>query len=540
MAASASIALAFAIIVAQSAMMPRDVAATDINGPAISSSGTVSAGDAVLRTPEDMARDADLKPTEGVVPGAIINAPTIPLAEYNSLKAWAAQLQGSKGAGAGSAGPSGPAVPVVKSVNFAAAVQGENGKNFVPPDTHMAVGFGQMVETTNSSIDVWSKPSTGTPTHLKSVSQNAFTGNATDKLGDSRVIYDALYGRWIITIDDFSGLTNGSKPSYILAISKTSSATGAFFIYSVSISTSPSGLFYDYPQLGQDQDAILITANFFNGNSFVANAVHSIAKARVYNGAGFSFGLFFASSSSGTLAPPILQNLDQNRSDFFLSAPVGSGKTALHKYTMTASSRSPVVFSGPVSIPVASYTTPPPSALQPAPCNVAADHLDTLDGRFQNSSFQSGTSLWNVHTRAIGSFPVPKFYQVNTSTNTTVQSAQFFKSATSFDFNPSISGTGTTVFVNWSATDPTNNLNPMVMFGGRTSATPVNTMPIQTTPAFTSPSCLSGSFDPNFNEQRWGDYSSVSMDPSVAGIAWILNEDAPSASWGTRGVRIGN
>ncbi len=542
-AASVSIGLALAIIVAQSAV-PGEVAATGINGPAISSSGTVSAGNAVLRTWDDMARDANMKPSAGVVPGAIINAPTIPLGEYNSLKAWAAQAHGVKGAG--SSGPSGPLAPSIKGVNFAGSVQGENGEGFVPPDTHMATGVYDLVETTNSSIDVWSKVSSGTPALLKSVSQNSFVGNATDSLGDARVIFDSTWKRWIITIDDFSGLTNGSKPSYYLAVSTTVLATRAFYVFAVKIGTTPSGLFYDYPQLGQDQDGILFTANMFNGNSFFGSMVHSIAKARVFNGLGFSFGVFFASSGSGTLAPPILVNGDQNPSDFFLSAPVGSGVTALNKYTMTNSSRTQknTDFAGPVAITVGSYITPPPPALQQAPCNVAADDLDSLDGRFQNASYQAGTVSANVHTITIPTtaFPAPHFYQVNNATNTVVQEGTFFKSASSYDMNPHISGVGLSFFVTWTATDPLNLLNAQVMFGGRVAppTDPLGVMNVSGS-AFSSPACITGSLDPNFGLQRWGDYSSVSMDPSFSGIAWILNETTPSsADWGTRGVRIGN
>ncbi|MDO8434485.1 MAG: hypothetical protein Q7S58_18980 [Candidatus Binatus sp.] len=528
--------------------MPREVAAIDVNGPAIPSSGTVSAGPAALRTAEDMARDSGLTASSSVVDGAIINAPTIPLSEYKSLKAWSAEPVGSKGPG--SSGPSGAYVPVTKGVNFAGSVQGENGKSFVPPDTHMAAGLAELVETTNSSIDVFSKVSSGTPALLRTTSQNAFTGSV-DTLGDSRVIYDQTANRWIITIDDFSGLTNGAKPSYYLAVSKTPYAavktgvvgSGSFFVYPVFISTNPSGLFYDYPQLGMDQDAILLTANMFTPSSFFANMVHSIAKQRIYNGLGFSFSIFFASAASGTLAPPILQNFDQNPNDYFLAAPVGSGKTALHKYTMSSSSRRPNNFTGPISITVASYTTPPPPATQPSPCNVAADRLDTLDGRFQNASFQVGNNVWNVHTRSVGGFAKPKFYQVNAGTNALVQSAQFFKSSTSFDFNPSISGVNSSVIVNWSATDPDHGLKLMVMFGGRVSTTALNTISVRATPAFTSPACLTGSFDSRFGMQRWGDYSTVSLDWQFAGgngIFWILNEDAPSASWGSRGVRVGN
>ena len=58
--------------------------------------------------------------------------------------------------------------------------------------------------------------------------------------------------------------------------------------------------------------------------------------------------------------------------------------------------------------------------------------------RFQAASAQYNNSLWNVHTINSKTFPAPRFYQIDTDTNTVVQSGVFFNSATSDDFNPSI------------------------------------------------------------------------------------------------------
>ena len=186
-----------------------------------------------------------------------------------------------------------------------------------------------------------------------------------------------------------------------------------------------------------------------------------------------------------------------------------------------------------------SYTTPPPAGAQPSPCTASADNLDALDGRFQQASFQFSNSVWNVHTETLGSFPTPRFYQVAGAAGTLIQSGQFFKSNSSFDFNPSIFGVNSTAFVTWTATDPANALNASVMYGSRNQTDASGVMNINATPAFTSPVCITGDFDPNFGLQRWGDYSSVSLDPTT-GLFWILNEDIGTASaWGTRGVRIG-
>ena len=52
------------------------------------------------------------------------------------------------------------------------------------------------------------------------------------------------------------------------------------------------------------------------------------------------------------------------------------------------------------------------------------------------------------------SFPAPKFYRLNTSTNTVSQSGFYFASATSDDFNASIAANDAgDCFVTWTSTD---------------------------------------------------------------------------------------
>src|SRR5207248_11740303 len=58
--------------------------------------------------------------------------------------------------------------------------------------------------------------------------------------------------------------------------------------------------FWDFPQLGMDQDAVLITANILNGNTFLGADFFAVAKARLYNGLGFSVPVF--TGLVGTLA----------------------------------------------------------------------------------------------------------------------------------------------------------------------------------------------------------------------------------------------
>jgi len=353
----------------------------------------------------------------------------------------------------------------------------------------------------------------------KSVTLATFFGYTTEALFDPRVVYDSTWNRWIVTSDAFA--ESDTVQRFFIAVSTSADPTGTFFIYNLNV-TFFTGDFFDFPQLGIDQDAVLFTANIFNGTSFHGADFFSVAKARLYNGLGFSVPVF--TGLVGTLAPPIVR--DQNSSTFLIASPPSG--TTFSKYTASNTSKGATI-TGPVSITVPSYSVPP-SAAQPG----TAKLLDTSDSRFVNVSTQSGNDLWQTHTIALGSFPAPKFYRLNTSTNTVSQSGFYFASATSDDFNASIAANDAgNCFVTWTSTDPSHAKNAQVRLSGKLSGDAgIAAGPI----AVTSGTFYHPSAD---NPERWGDYSAVTTDPLDAANAWLVNEKSNGLKWGSRIVRFG-
>ncbi len=356
--------------------------------------------------------------------------------------------------GANSPTPAAP--PTIITANFNGASDTDGLR---PPDTHGAVGHTHFVETTNSHINIWKKLPLPTPTKVKSVSQATFFNYFTQTLFDARVVYDTVWQRWIITTEAFP--ESDTMQRFFIAVSKTSDPTGGFFIYSLNVAFH-FGDFFDFPQVGFDQDAVIITANIFNSSDVFQGAdMFAIAKARLYNGLGFSVPLF--EGLDGTLAPPIV--LDQN-ADAFLLAARPSGST-LTKYTLTNASNAFQASLGVATfISVPSYTVPPDGRQFGTPIK-----LDTSDSRFVNNSTQNGNDLWQTHTIALGGFPAPKFYRINTGINTVKQSSFFFKNGSSDDFNASIvANPFGDIFVTWTSTDAGNGVNAQVVFSGKRDA----------------------------------------------------------------------
>lgn len=452
--------------------------------------------------------------------------PTMPEAEYLAAKAAAAAARAVEKVSPRAA--VGPLVaPGTITLNRPGPKQTDAGNGFYPPDTNGDISPTQIVFPVNLSFNVYNRSGT----KLKSTTINALLGT-TDSLSDPRVMWDSLWSRWVLTVIPITAPAD--LPCVWLAISQTSSATGNFITYKSCIGGGifAAGDLWDYDQLGLSQDAVLITGNIFGVSSFKGPAVFAVPKARVYNSLGYSVPVFALGTSVGTVAPPVVQ--DSNSTAFFLAT--NTARTSLNLYAGTnLENEYQGSFVLKAQIPVSTYSVPP-SGRQPGTTEV----LDTLDGRFQGPSAQYSNSLWNTHTTALGSFPAPRFYQIDTTANTIVQSGTYFESSTSDDFNPSITANSNgEAFTTWTSTDRTAGTghNAAVRISGRQAGDTLGSIGAGTT-LFTSAANLTG--NKQGSVQRWGDYSRTALDPAAPSgctgrRAAVFNETILNTStWGTR------
>lgn len=139
-----------------------------------------------------------------------------------------------------------------------------------PPDTTMAVGLTHIVAWVNSQYAVFSK--TGTVLLGPVNGSTLFTGLpnecATTNRGDPILQYDRLADRWILSQFAFA-LSGGSPamPYYqCIAVSTSGDPTGTYVRYAVLFSpVSPNG-FNDYGKLGIWNDAYYTAYNMFGGS----------------------------------------------------------------------------------------------------------------------------------------------------------------------------------------------------------------------------------------------------------------------------------
>jgi hypothetical protein len=461
-----------------------------------------------------------------------VNRPTVPLDQYRAAKT---RSGGGRRQGASTEAPSAP-LAITNLGGFNGITQATAGG--VPPDINGAVSSTQIATVVNSHLTVFSKSTT--PSVLADNSFATLTGYTAQGLFDPRILYDKLWKRWVISFEAFP--ESASVQAQFLLISTTSSATGSYIVYNVNATQlCGSGNFWDYPQIGLQQDAVVLTGNCFQGNTYLGSKAIGIAKAILYNGAGFSVpnqGPF-----DNTLTPTNV--IDQNPRMHMLTRSV-------HNVTFNNPGNG---FYGGVTgnVAIGGFFTPStPRAAGQAGCATTSCKLDTGDGRFVAPGTQYGDNVWNVATYGAsgnGTFATPSWGQFDvegTGANTTKQAGQTFVDACSDDFNASlVAQTNNSMWINYNSTDPQGSSCGQTfvrqIIGGRLSGTASGQL-TSISNVFTSAAQLTGNFDSNFGLQRWGDTSSVSSDPSApATIAWTWNESVVNSNtWGTRAQKVKN
>jgi hypothetical protein len=139
-----------------------------------------------------------------------------------------------------------------------------NISGYYPPDTTGDVGPNHYIQWVNVSFQIFNKNGTsaGGP-YLGNVLWTGFGGSCeTDNLGDPIVLYDHLADRWLMT-----QFTNDNHQC--IALSQTGDPLGAWYLYSF-LADAGLGYFNDYPKLGVWPDGYYYSANMFGDGSAMA------------------------------------------------------------------------------------------------------------------------------------------------------------------------------------------------------------------------------------------------------------------------------
>jgi len=397
---------------------------------------------------------------------------------------------------------------------------------FAPSDIHGAAGPGVLVVVTNVDIGVYNKSTCAIISRVPLKTLFAgFSDIANQTLFDPKVIYDTSAGRFFVTTESRDNRTGNTDQYQYFAVSTTNGAT-AWNRYRFTLSGGgsvfckrASDSFWDYPSSGKSANRWFITANDFPVTGEATGAILAIDKAPTLTGGAVGGKCF--NNLAFNIAPPIVLDSLTSQSVFLYPR-----STFIGRYNHAAGA----TIGADTLSAAASYVIPawavPPDAVQPN-----GQRLDSLDGRFQSASIQSRDRIWNIHTIASGATPVIRWYRLQRSVSN-VLSTQTFSSG--HLFNPSfVTGSGidgAPAFINASRTVPTCDtascLASMLTYAGPNSTSTgwVAWLAATSTNQFLTTNGITLCNNDARGSCRWGDYSSITVDPNEAGSAWGFNQ----------------
>ncbi len=419
--------------------------------------------------------------------------------------------------------------------NFPGLGQGSYGftVQYIPPDPNIAVGATQVVQWVNASFGVFDKSgnlSLG-PVPGNTLWSGFGGGCEANNDGDPIVQYDSAADRWVMT--QFSVST--TPYLQCVAVSTSGDATGSYYRYAFPMPNFP-----DYPKLGVWPDAYYLSFNMFSGSSFVGARVCAFDRVAMINGNTATQQCFQLSSSYGSLLP---SDLDGSTSppagspNYFIN--FGSNSLNLWKFHVDFITPANATLTGPINIKVAAFSP----ACNGGTCIPQANTKQKLDSlgdrlmyRLAYRNFGTYESLVVNHSVTAGgggrkstSSVGIRWYEIRTpGTTPTVYQQGTYAPDSNYRWMGSIAMDKVgNMAVGYSVSGST--LYPSIRYTGRVSTDPLGTLQGEN-------SIVEGKGSEAAPYSRWGDYTSMRIDPADDCTFWYTNQYLKSSGvyWSTQ------
>lgn len=405
-----------------------------------------------------------------------------------------------------------------------------------PPDSNLAVGPNQVVLVVNSRWAAYDK-TTGAvlagPFELSDWFASKISG---DFVFDPKVIYDVLGGRFVLVAlwADFTK----KKSAWVVSVSKTSDATGDWWIYAFDATLDgsvKSDTWADYPGLGVDKAALYMSANMFKWDDGFSHAkVRILPKSKLYAGTKAGWRDLFKLTGGDPAGEFTVQPAHQltGLSYNYLVNSVwedDSSTLKLWKVTNPTSSKPKLE---EMTVPVDPYNLTPDAKQKGGSELIHAGDLRLLNAVYRNGRIYTAHTIpknWKS-----GEVPAARWYEIDAATATVIQSNTYGADKIAYYYpaiTPDAEGNILMVFNRSSATEFAG-----VRFCGRHATDPAGMM--------SASGLLMGGksyyvYKDTYGRNRWGDYSGIGLDPVDTSSVWVYGEYSKSkTTWGTHVGRI--
>lgn len=389
-----------------------------------------------------------------------------------------------------------------------------------PPDTTGDVGPNHYVQWVNLRYSIYTltRGANNEITAFNLVAGFPKQGNVvwqgfggrcqSDNDGDPIVQYDQLADRWVLT--QFA--VAGQPFTQCVAVSTSPDPTGTYFRYAFSYAKN----FNDYPKMSVWPDGYYITYNMFrNGRTFIGNTVCAFERDQMLIGAAARQACVNTTAGhslepsdlEGTTLPPagspnLLMSITTSTVQFW--------RMAVNWTTGTGT------LTGPITVPgVAAFSRAcggGACVVQPGTTTRLDTLADRLMYRLSYRRFATHESLVINHSVTSGTGVGIRWYELRNAAGQSFATAnpvvhQQGTFAPSNDFrwmgSAAIDKTGG-IAIGYNISSGT--IVPSIRYAFRGPADPLGTLGNET-------NALTGSGSQTGNLTRWGDYSTISVDP---------------------------
>ena len=397
-----------------------------------------------------------------------------------------------------------------------------------PPDTNASIGTTQLVQWVNLDYAVFDKTSGAV---LKGATPGSsfwsgFTaGNCnTNNDGDPIIKFDAQARRWFAT--QFS--VTGGPPYYqcVAVSSGDDILTSTWHRYAYSF----GNYFPDYPKVGVWPDAYYMSFNrFYNGVSFSGAAACAFDRAAMLLGNAATGQCFNLSSGVASLLPSDLDGAT-GASGSTLGPPAGApnvfanfGANALNLWKFHvdwATSANSTLASSALAVPAFTSACNGGACIaQPGTTNQLDSLADRLMYRLAYRNFGDHESLVVTHSVTGSGTAAPRWYELRspgTQTFTVYQASSYAPDATYRWMGSAAMDKVGDLAIGYSASS--SSLAPSIRYTGRAFDDPVlSTLRAEAT-------IQAGGGSQTGSLHRWGDYSSMALDPADDCTFWYTTE----------------
>jgi hypothetical protein len=463
--------------------------------------------------------------------------------------------------------------PVVQSSALQADIPGpvvsfdaqSNISGVSPPDPNGDVGPNHIVTMSNLHFQIFNK--TGTSVFGPAATNTLWAGFGgpcqTENAGDPVVLYDPISNRWMLSQFTSAG------PSYFfcVAISTTPDPTGTYYRYAISTGSR----FPDYPKAGVWPDAYYVSTREFTGSTFNGVGAYALNRAQAVAGDPSAVIISFLAPPSPSYAVGdglLPSDLDgptlppSGSPNYFVGTqdnggPYAAPSDAINIWRFTANfstpSSSSFVLANTISVAPFDSTLALCSGRACIPQPATTNRLDHLGYR-QRPLFRLAYRNFGTHESLVTNQSVDagvggpnneaiagiRWWEIRNPGGTPVvhQEGTFAPGLTDgihrWMGSAAMNSAGSIALAYSAANDANPALPPSIRYTGRYPDSPLGTMPAG------EGSIIDGTGSQTGGGSRWGDYTSLSVDPADDDTFWHVNEYIPTTSATGWRLRVGS